>query len=401
MIVFLCSSGLGYPNGMAPTGRVISYCQGLLHAGSRVWVLCLGTSEIPELGIHNTAVRGVENGVEFEYTCGTPIRGETFLKRRWLAFKGPLVAAWRVITRSRKERIDALVLYPDTLLTAILFWMVSRLCRAVYLLEKGEQPFLQAERSQVWKLYGFFYVRTIFKLFDGAIVISEFLERYMHKYMRSGAKTLRLPILVDVEKFGCEDKKPLPLEKYITYCGTLNETKDGVHTLMRAFALIKEGFKDVSLCLVGDSYHKTQVPLFRQHAEALGITQQVIFTGRVSRDRLPSYLCQATILALARPSSLQAEAGFSSKLGEYLATGNPVVITRTGEIEKYLEDGESAYLAPPDDVQAFAQCLHRALSHPEQASKVGQNGRKVAMSKFDYRVNTVKLQEFILSMQRK
>jgi glycosyltransferase involved in cell wall biosynthesis len=108
-------------------------------------------------------------------------------------------------------------------------------------------------------------------------------------------------------------------------------------------------------------------------------------------------LCQASVLALARPSSLQAEAGFSTKLGEYLATGKPVVITRTGEIENYLKDDESAYLAPPDDMQAFAQRLHHALSHPDQARAVGQNGRVVVTSKFDYRTNALRLQEFIRS----
>ena len=400
MIVILCGSGIGFPNGLAPTGRVTAYSQGLLQTGSRVWVLCLGTSEIPAIGVHNTEFKGTDAGVDFEYTCGTPIRGETFPKRRWLAFKGPLVAAWRVLSRSRNEKIEALILYPDTLFTAILFWLVARLSGAVFLLEKGERPFLQAEYSLAWRLYGFFYIRTIFKLFDGAIVISEYLERYIHKYMRSGTRTLRIPILVDVSKFSESNQKPLPPARYITYCGTLNEAKDGVLTLMRAFALIKDNFEDVSLCLVGDTYHKSQMPAFRQHAEALGITRRVVFTGNVSRDRLSSYLCQAEILALARPSSLQAEAGFSSKLGEYLATGNPVVITRTGEIENYLNDGESAYLVPPNDMQAFAQRLHHVLSHPDQARAVGQNGRLVAISKFDYRTNALRLQEYIHSLQR-
>jgi glycosyltransferase involved in cell wall biosynthesis len=398
MIVFLCGGGTGFPNGMAPTGRVTAYTHGLIQVGSRVWVLCLGTSEMPEIGVQNTEIRGTEGGVDFEYTCGTPLRGETFFKRRWLGFKGPLVAAWRVLSRSYKEKIEALVLYPDTLLTAILFWLVARLCGAVYLLEKSERPFLQAEHSQVWNLYGFFYTRSIFKLFDGVIVISEFLERYMQRCIRSGAKTLRIPILVDPAKFVGFYERPLPRARYVTYCGTLNEGKDGVLTLMRAFALIKDEFADVSLCLVGDSYTKSQVPAFRQHAEELGIAQRVVFTGNVSRDRLPLYLCQASVLALARPSSLQAEAGFPSKLGEYLATGKPVVVTRTGEIEDYLKDGDSAYLTPPDDAHAFAQRLRHVLSHPEEAFAVGQKGRLVATSMFGLQIHALRLQKFIQTL---
>ena len=60
---------------------------------------------------------------------------------------------------------------------------------------------------------------------------------------------------------------------------------------------------------------------------------------------MPKYLCNAKLLALARPDSIQAQGGFPTKLGEYLATGRPVVVTKVGEIPDYLEDGVNAFLS--------------------------------------------------------
>ena len=49
------------------------------------------------------------------------------------------------------------------------------------------------------------------------------------------------------------------------------------------------------------------------------------------------------MLVLARPDNIQAKGGFPTKLGEYLATGNPVVVTKVGEIPNYLIDGVNAF----------------------------------------------------------
>ena len=50
------------------------------------------------------------------------------------------------------------------------------------------------------------------------------------------------------------------------------------------------------------------------------------FTGRTSPEVMPQILTDASILALARPNNVQSQNGFPTKLGEYLATGNPVAI---------------------------------------------------------------------------
>jgi glycosyltransferase involved in cell wall biosynthesis len=103
------------------------------------------------------------------------------------------------------------------------------------------------------------------------------------------------------------------------------------------------------------------------------------------------------VLALARPRSLQAQGGFPTKLGEYLATGNPVVVTKVGDIPLYLTDNETAFLAEPNDVDSFAKKIEFVLSNPDIAMKVGEAGKRLTQEVFNYKYQANNIVEFISS----
>jgi len=395
VIVILAGPGVGFPNGLAATVRVGALARALSEPGRGVRLLCLGPSEIPSMGVRNLETRGDQDGVNFEYTCGRTTRGSTMLEQEWLVIKGLVAGVRRVLELNRREGVDVLLVSSEKWIVIPLFWLVAKLCGATYICEQSEEPFYQAERSRVWKMISAIHTYTLFRLYDGAIVISRHLERYMRARMRPGARLLKIPVLVDVHLFA-RSAVPAPIEgEYVAFCGTLNEAKDGVLTLARAFAQICPEFPGLRLVLIGDSPKVSQIPRVRAFVEELGIADRVVFVGIVSRSELPQYLDRAAVLALARPSSLQASAGFPTKLGEYLATGKPVVVTRTGEIDTYLEDGVNVYFAAPDDVSAFAGRIRHVLQHAEEAAAVGGRGRKAACEFFDFRANGQRMWEFI------
>ena len=110
---------------------------------------------------------------------------------------------------------------------------------------------------------------------------------------------------------------------------------------------------------------------------------------------MPQVLKNAKILALARPQSLQNTYGFPTKLGEYLLTGNPVVITRVGDIPLFLKDKESALMSDCHDIQAFADNLLWALDNYEEAQIIGERGKRVAEEHFNYLNETRKMVHFM------
>jgi glycosyltransferase involved in cell wall biosynthesis len=117
----------------------------------------------------------------------------------------------------------------------------------------------------------------------------------------------------------------------------------------------------------------------------------VRFVGLVPRADLPATLQRAGILILPRAADASSAAGLPNKLGEYLASGRPVVTTKVGDVPRYLKYGESAILVDPDDEASFAEHLVYLATHPAEAKAIGINGRLAAKEHFDTTVNSQKL----------
>lgn len=112
---------------------------------------------------------------------------------------------------------------------------------------------------------------------------------------------------------------------------------------------------------------------------------------------MPQLLKNAEILALDRPDSLQAQCGFPTKLGEYLLTGNPVVVTKVGDIPRFLVHEESALLANQRDPQDFAEKIKWALDNPVLVRKIGETGEKIALREFNNVSETHKMIDVIFN----
>lgn len=387
-----------YPHGMASTVRIHNYAKGIAEAGGKVQVLVPRPTERYLDTARNTDIRGVYEAVDFEYTCGTTARPDSFIKRRLLEIRG-ILRAGRILVRDRKE-IDAVLLVTNHCLSILYFALLCKALGLLYLQEKSEMPFFsRVPRNIFERVYQYLYKQHIYKLFDGILVISHSLYEYFQTRMRKTAKLLLVPIIVDPEEFLNQEKNSQQLS--IALCGALTESKDGVLTLIRAFKRISDKFNNLTLYLIGGTVgHKDEVQS-RQLVRELCLESRVVFTGYVSKERLRSLMCNASVLALAKPSNLQADHCFPSKLAEYLATGNPVVVTNTGEIPLYLQDGVNAFITEPDSDAAFARKLDFALSNPELAQEVGQRGRELALDTFNYRIHSRRIMKFIQGLKSK
>ena len=54
------------------------------------------------------------------------------------------------------------------------------------------------------------------------------------------------------------------------------------------------------------------------------------------------------------------------------------MVTSVGDIPKYLADGDSASIVPPDDTPAFAAAVVHILRSPQLGDAIGTKGRSVA-----------------------
>ena len=203
-------------------------------------------------------------------------------------------------------------------------------------------------------------------------------------------------MIVDPKRFTSLKKQKVDI-RYIAYCGTASNNKDGVDELIKAFAIVAHQHDDIKLMIIGKTPSKEDESENMLLIEQLGIKDKVIFTGIVESEKMPQLLKNAEMLALDRPDSLQAQCGFPTKLGEYLLTGNPVVVTKVGDIPKFLVHEESALLANQRDPQDFAKKIQWVLDNPILAKAIGENGARVALREFNSNHETYKMINFIFN----
>lgn len=259
--------------------------------------------------------------------------------------------------------------------------------------EKSEYPELHLE-SLPWLSRQEFksYIFTCRKL-DGIFPISNALKDY---FVSKGVKEEKIRVVnmtVDPSRF-LGLKKEQVAEKYIAYCGAVSNFKDGVDVLIKSFAIVAKQVAEVKLYIIGGFPFKKDKEEDLELVKKLGIEDKVVLTGPIPRDDMPQMLKNAEALVLARPDNIQAKYGFPTKLGEYLLTENPVVLTSVGDIPIFLKDGESAYISKPGDVDEIALKMIEALSSPN-ACLIGKKGAEVAMQEFNSEIEAKKITDFI------
>lgn len=224
----------------------------------------------------------------------------------------------------------------------------------------------------------------------GIFVISKNLINYFINHGVSKDKLTLINITVDPQRF-INLKKESNVDEYIAYCGTVSETKDGVDYLIKAFKLISKENPNIKLFIIGGFATEIDRRNIECLVKKLEISEKVVFTGKITPEEMPRYLKNAKILALARPDNNQAKAGFPTKLGEYLMTANPVVVTRVGEIDQFLVDLKHCIFANPNDEDDFARKLVWVLQNYNEALKIGEQGKAVALSEFSYDTQSKKV----------
>lgn len=373
-----------YPYGVAKTNRHLSYLRGLAEKNISVELLSLAPDKNQSLksNLKNTEYKGVK--IKYLSPLLYPANK---IGRILNLMAGIILGVFNLFRRVKaKQRKHILILLVTAPIILLLYICIGKLLRYKIVHERGEYPFVGHNKKLMLK----FYLKFLIPKFNGLFVITHALKEYFANFTE---KTIYvLPMSVEAERFN--KQKELSNERYIAYCGSMYSDKDGVPDLIKSFNIIAKNFNSIKLVLIGDNKDDKKFKIIADAIDESPVKNRIICTGLMDRDYMPNLLINAEILALARPDNIQAKGGFPTKLGEYLSTGNPVVITDVGEHSKYLEDGISAYIVKPGDPIEFAKRISDLLTNPCKAKAIGSMGKKVAYKFFDYRSQSENLKKY-------
>lgn len=374
-----------FPNGMAATNRIKCYARAIYDGGLECEVVVCGSTELNAQNVRNTDAQGLYEGIPFIYIGGKTTDFRPVTIRRFFQLT-KLYLTERYLANKLKKG-DVLFLFMGGNVNRMLrFMKVAKDKGAFCVRDLCELPYgTGAETEQAIRMRK----KTIEKQFpklDGIISISDALFKMAKTYTLSSCRHLKVPIMVEYEHYCVVHNSDAADIPYLFHAGTLSQQKDGIIGMIEAFGIAKQRLnKPIKYILTSSIDASSHPDELKRIIAKYQLEDSLDFVGYLNRDQIKDYLSKASLVISNRPRSKQDYYGFSTKLGEYLASGTPLLMTNWGEAVNWLENGKSAYITEPEDTESLADAIVNVFTHPEESRQIGLAGQEVCRKCFDYR----------------
>ncbi|MDD5173069.1 MAG: glycosyltransferase family 4 protein [Patescibacteria group bacterium] len=223
-----------------------------------------------------------------------------------------------------------------------------------------------------------FYEKHISKKFDYIITATPHITQ-----------TFKQKNVADVKNYPLIDKKIIIdnnlKKKNITliYTGGIEKIR-GIKEIIRSLRYIKY---DISLKLIGCFSDKN----FEQEIKMMPEWKKVDFSGQIKFEHINRELENANIgLALYWPEPNHIEA-LPNKIFEYMTAGLPIVASNFPLWKEIVENNNCGICVNPLKVNEIAETIEYLIEHPDEAKKMGENGRKATFEKYNWENESKKL----------
>lgn len=378
-----------FPHGMAATQRVICYAKGLIAAGADVEVIIPCRTERAE--VRNDNLSGFYEGVPFRYLPPSNIcRG--FRKLFMIGdFPDNLLYFWPFCLKvvRKTDKVFFYNLERQKFAIRIFLW---RGIKTIY--DICEYPDYGRD-NLLFKYFKWTAFHIWYPKFDAFVAISENLFELAKQYKKKDAKVIKVPTMFDSslldKPFSSKDGLKVP---YIFHAGTITERKDGIISTMKAYIMSSQKI-DEPLYFYIAGKESAECKELRLMLKEAGFEDRVFFLGLINQEEVDKYQEGAYLSILNRNVTNQNLYGFSTKLSSMLIHGTPVIATKVGEINNWLEDGISGYMVEPHRPELIAEKIIEAVENPERNHKIGLAGQKVALENFNNIIQGQRLKAFI------
>lgn len=232
---------------------------------------------------------------------------------------------------------------------------------------------------------------------DGVIAISPYLRDHFESL---GTRTFFLPSIVPhLSRMGEEEflRDPSDPIRFV-YAGSLGAGKDLIEPVLDAFEVLPaEYLGKLSLEVIGPSAEEV--------AEACGhgysSPGNVAIVGRRPHEYVESALSRASFSFLLRKPERYAKAGFSTKFGECMCMGVPMICNEVGGADTVLESGVDGLVLPDAEAGTVLSALVSiAEADPSDLLCMRRAARRKAETLFDPKSYAAPFARFLEEVRR-
>jgi glycosyltransferase involved in cell wall biosynthesis len=196
------------------------------------------------------------------------------------------------------------------------------------------------------------------------VVPSGFLHQVFAEF---GISSTIIPNIIDMETF--HPAPNLPQGTDFTLVITRNlEPIYGLDTAIRAVALAADQVPSIKLKIAGSGPQQRELLELVQH---LGLGQVVSLQGRLERSEIVDLYQNANVML--NPTHVD---NMPNSVLEALACGLPVISTNVGGVPFMVQDGDTAVLVDPGDVQAMGEAIVILYQDHELRQRLRESGRR-------------------------
>lgn len=348
-------TGEPFPLGLAATNRLLCYSTAIAKS-KKVLVLTFGAP------YNCTEHIGIASGVEFRYMhrkCDRPSK----ITRLFLLLFRYVKLLFLLLF---KYKYRSIVFLSRKLTFAFFVKLIVTIKRGKLYREISESP------DDIVNRYKRRFAMRANNLFDGFIVISQGIETSIRDYVGDRKKFFNLPILVQMDRFkdyGVSINK----RDVAFYCSGGNAERDGLLDILNGFLLYKHRESSNTILDIAtsfkssDPYHKQAMDIISTHPEAFN------YLGTLPTTEIPAKLMEASVLLLT-PHKNYLTKGFPTKLGEYLASGTPIICSSINDLYEQIPDSVVRFVSP-NAPHEICEALSEILPDNHESRELGLKGR--------------------------
>ncbi len=229
------------------------------------------------------------------------------------------------------------------------------------------------------------------KLYDAADHIVTVGDGYRQNMIRKGVPAAKIDVVtngVDADLFTPRAPDAALLARLglsdrfvITFAGTIGMASGLEVALGAARRLKEQGRGDIAFLLVGDGAVRAEL---ETAARSQGL-DNVVFTGLVPRGELPAYLASSDACLVHFRKQKLFSTILPSKFFEDAAMAKPILLGFEGEALAMLEEADCGIAFEPGNGAELAEAILRLAADREAAARLGENGRRYVLERFDRR----------------